>query len=97
MNCFQDGGIMNRVIDVAFNSIKDQQTRKFRIVPDRLNGFEIRSDAEAAQNRQQEMIHNMKAGRNRKVMWFHLLIHCLVTAIFFGPKRDWVHLEWPKS
>jgi len=63
----EDGGIMNRVIDVLFNSVNNQQTRKYRVLPDRLNGFEIASDADAAQSRQTEMINNMKAGRSRKV------------------------------
>ena len=63
----QDGGMMNRVIDVLFNSIRDNQTKKYRLVPDRLNGFDIVEDVDAAQVRQTEMINNMRnSSRNRK-------------------------------
>lgn len=63
----QDGGVMNRVIDVLFNSIRDNQTKKFRLVPDRLNGFDIVEDVDAAQIRQTEMINNMRSSsRNRR-------------------------------
>ncbi len=57
---------MNRAIDVLFNSIRDLQTKKYRLVPDKLNGFEIVSDADAAQSRQTELINNMKSSRNRR-------------------------------
>ena len=57
---------MNRVIDVLFNSVKDLQTKKFRLVADKLNGFEIVSDVDAAQSRQTEMINNMRSSRTRR-------------------------------
>jgi len=64
----EDGGVMNRAIDVLFNSIAEFQTRKFQLKPDRLNGFNIQGDADAALERQQELAHNLKApGGGRKV------------------------------
>ena len=57
---------MSRSIDVIFNTIRDCQTKKFRILPDKLNGFEIVGDADAAQSRQAEMMSNMRASRGRR-------------------------------
>jgi len=59
----EDGGVMNRVIDVIFNSIKDVQTKKFRVIPDRLNGFDIVSDVDAAAARNEERISNIQKVR----------------------------------
>ena len=42
------------------------QTKKYRLIPDKLNGFDIVSDADAAQSRQYEMINNMKNSKNRR-------------------------------
>jgi len=56
----QDGGIMNRVIDVLFNTVKNVQTSKYRLQSDRFNGFEVSSEAEAKQT---ELINNMKNGK----------------------------------
>ena len=51
---------------MIFNSLADLQTRKFQLKPDKLNGFEIVSDADAALERQQELVHNIKTpGRRR--------------------------------
>jgi len=62
----KDGGIMTRAIDVIFNSVADLQTRKFQLKPDKLNGFEILSDCDAALERQQELVTNIKTpGRRR--------------------------------
>ena len=47
----QDGGTLPRAIDVIFNSIEDLQTKKYQLKPDKLNGFEIQNDADAAIDR----------------------------------------------
>ena len=47
----KDGGVMSRAVDVIFNSINDLQTKKFQVKPDKLNGFEIISDVDAALER----------------------------------------------
>lgn len=48
-------GIMPRCLDELFKSIADYQTKKFVFKPDRLNGFEILSDADAMLERQADM------------------------------------------
>jgi len=64
----KDGGIMTRAIDVIFNSVSELQTRKFQLKPDKLNGFEIMQDCDAALERQQELVSNIKTpGRRRGV------------------------------
>ena len=47
----QDGGTLPRAIDVIFNSIEELQTKKFQLKPDKLNGFEIQNEADAAMDR----------------------------------------------
>ena len=37
----QDAGTLPRAIDVIFNSLDELQTKKFRMKPDKLNGFEV--------------------------------------------------------
>jgi len=62
----KDGGIMTRALDVIFNSVGEMQTRKFQLKPDKLNGFEIQADSDAAYDRQQEAVGNVKTpGRRR--------------------------------
>eukprot|EP00092_Neocalanus_flemingeri_P041223 GFUD01044883.1.p1 GENE.GFUD01044883.1~~GFUD01044883.1.p1 ORF type:complete len:890 (-),score=276.71 GFUD01044883.1:140-2809(-) len=61
----KDGGIMTRAIDVIFNSVSELQTRKFQLKPDKLNGFEILSDCDAALERQQELVNNIKTPGRR--------------------------------
>lgn len=51
-----DQGIMPRCLDVLFRTIADYQTKKFVFKPDRLNGFEIQSEADALLERQADMI-----------------------------------------
>jgi kinesin family protein 23 len=48
----QNGGIMPRCLDVIFNSIGRYQAKKFVFKPDRMNGFDIQSDADALMERQ---------------------------------------------
>ena len=47
----QDGGTLPNAIDVIFNSIEDLQTKKYQLKPDKLNGFEIQNEADAAIDR----------------------------------------------
>lgn len=51
-----DQGIMPRCLDVLFKTIADYQTKKFVFKPDRLNGFEILSEADAMLERQADML-----------------------------------------
>lgn len=51
----QDAGIMPRCLDVIFNTIRDYQTKKFVFKPDKLNGFDVQSEADAMLDRQQEL------------------------------------------
>uniref|UniRef100_A0A1B0CZ59 Kinesin-like protein n=1 Tax=Phlebotomus papatasi TaxID=29031 RepID=A0A1B0CZ59_PHLPP len=51
----QNQGIMPRCLDVLFKTISDYQTKKFVFKPDRLNGFEILSEADAMIERQAEL------------------------------------------
>ncbi|RLU15340.1 hypothetical protein DMN91_012334 [Ooceraea biroi] len=51
----QDAGIMPRCLDVIFNTIKDYQTKKFVFKPDKLNGFDVQSEADAMLDRQHEL------------------------------------------
>ena len=53
-------------MDVIFNSINDLQTRKFQVRPDKLNGFEIQSEADAALERQQELVTNIRVPSRRR-------------------------------
>ena len=55
----QDGGIMPRSLDVLFNSIAHYQAKKYTYKPDKMNGFEIQSDIDALQERQQELMRNI--------------------------------------
>lgn len=47
-------GIMPRCIDTLFNTIGPYQTKKFIIKSDRMNGFEVQSDNDAAEARNLE-------------------------------------------
>ncbi|XP_055689472.1 kinesin-like protein KIF23 [Lutzomyia longipalpis] len=60
----QNQGIMPRCLDVLFRTISDYQTKKFVFKPDRLNGFEILSEADAMIERQAEM--NAKFNKIRR-------------------------------
>lgn len=48
-------GIMPRCLDALFRTIADFQAKKFVFKPDRLNGFDILSDADAMLERQAEL------------------------------------------
>jgi kinesin family protein 23 len=51
----QNGGIMPRCLDVIFNSITNYQAKKFVFKPDRMNCFDVQSDADALMDRQKEL------------------------------------------
>ncbi|XP_015597469.1 kinesin-like protein KIF23 [Cephus cinctus] len=66
----RDGGIMPRCLDVLFNSIANYQAKKFVFKPDKLNGFDVQSDADAMLDRQNELhtgLMNQRNGKNGKV------------------------------
>ncbi|XP_015434193.1 PREDICTED: kinesin-like protein KIF23 isoform X2 [Dufourea novaeangliae] len=62
----QDPGIMPRCLDVIFNSIANYQTKKFVFKPDKLNGFDIQSEADAMLDRQNEFHAGLMSQRNGK-------------------------------
>lgn len=51
-----DQGILPRCLDVLFNSIGELQTKKYVFKPDRMNGFEVQSEADAMLERQKKDI-----------------------------------------
>ncbi|XP_053684824.1 kinesin-like protein KIF23 [Sabethes cyaneus] len=55
----QHRGIMPRCLDALFRTISDYQAKKFVFKPDRLNGFDILSDADAMLERQAELHSRM--------------------------------------
>lgn len=59
-----DQGIMPRCLDALFSTISDYQTKKFVFKPDRLNGFEILSEADAMLERQADM--NARFAKTRR-------------------------------
>ncbi|CAL1548953.1 unnamed protein product, partial [Lymnaea stagnalis] len=52
----QDQGILPRCLDVLFNSIADLQAKKYVFRPDRMNGFEVQTEADAMMERQRREI-----------------------------------------
>lgn len=56
-------GIMPRCLDSLFRTISDYQAKKYIFKPDRLNGFEILSEADALLERQAEMNQRFVGGR----------------------------------
>lgn len=67
----QDAGIMPRCLDVIFNTIANYQTKKFVFKPDKLNGFDIQSEADAMLDRQHELHAGLsqraRLGKHRKI------------------------------
>lgn len=59
----QDAGIMPRCLDVIFNTITNYQTKKFVFKPDKLNGFDVQSEADAMLDRQ----HELHAGISQRI------------------------------
>lgn len=60
-------GIMPRCLDLLFQTIGDYQTNKYVFKPDRLNNFEILSEADALLERQQEMNQRFKSNLKHKL------------------------------
>lgn len=56
----QDGGIMPRTLDCIFNSISGFQAKKYVFKPDRLNGFEVQTEAEAKADCVSELHRNIQ-------------------------------------
>ncbi|XP_035825557.1 kinesin-like protein KIF23 isoform X2 [Aplysia californica] len=52
----QDQGILPRCLDVLFNSIGELQSKKYVFKPDRMNGFEVQTEADAMLERQKKDI-----------------------------------------
>ncbi|XP_034950215.1 kinesin-like protein KIF23 [Chelonus insularis] len=63
----QNGGIMPRSLDVLFNSITNYQAKKFVFKPDKLNSFDIQTEADAMLERQQELHAGLMTPRNGKI------------------------------
>ncbi|XP_039966326.1 kinesin-like protein KIF23 [Bactrocera neohumeralis] len=55
-------GVMPRCLDALFKTISDYQAKKYIFKPDKLNGFEILSEADALLERQAEMNRRFAAG-----------------------------------
>lgn len=55
----QNRGIMPRCLDVLFKTISDYQAKKFVFKPDKLNGFDVLSEADAMLERQAELNSRM--------------------------------------
>ncbi|KAL0122232.1 hypothetical protein PUN28_007166 [Cardiocondyla obscurior] len=51
----RNAGIMPRCLDVIFNTIANYQTKNFVFKPDKLNGFDVQSEADAMLDRQHEL------------------------------------------
>ncbi|KAL6261964.1 hypothetical protein P5V15_007047 [Pogonomyrmex californicus] len=68
----QDAGIMPRCLNIIFNTIANYQTKKFVFKPDKLNGFDVQSEADAMLDRQHELHTDFsqrtgRLGKHRKV------------------------------
>jgi len=50
-----DSGMMPRCLDVIFNSIASNRAMKYVFKPDRMNGFDAQSKADAMLDRQKEL------------------------------------------
>lgn len=61
-----DRGIMPRCLESLFKTIADFQTKKFVFKSDKLNGFEILSEADAELERHSEMIARFGKNHRRK-------------------------------
>ncbi|XP_037572766.1 kinesin-like protein KIF23 [Dermacentor silvarum] len=62
-----DGGILPRCLDVVFNSIGEYQARKYVFKPDKLNGYDTQTMAEAMAEYQQDIMpHTPKPPKIRR-------------------------------
>jgi len=62
----QKAGIIPRSLDVIFNSIMHLQAEKYVFKPDKMNGFEVQSEADARKERQRELTAYMKSARPQR-------------------------------
>ncbi|XP_053675408.1 kinesin-like protein KIF23 [Anopheles nili] len=62
----QHRGIMPRCLDALFRTIADYQAKKYTFKPDRLNGFDILSEAEILLERQTEMNAKLTKSTRKK-------------------------------
>ena len=60
----QDQGILPRCLDVLFNSIDELQSKKYVFKPDKMNGFEAQTEADAMMERQRRDIMPKMLGTN---------------------------------
>ncbi|XP_075988847.1 kinesin-like protein KIF23 [Anticarsia gemmatalis] len=58
----QNCGILPRALNIIFKTINDFQAHKYVFKPDKMNMFDIQTEAEAMLERQQEL-HKFKSGR----------------------------------
>lgn len=58
----QNCGILPRALNIIFKTINDLQAHKYVFKPDRMNMFDVQSEAEAMLERQQEL-HRFKSGK----------------------------------
>jgi kinesin family member 23 len=58
-------GIMPRCLDSLFRTISDYQAKKYVFKPDRLNSFEILSEADACSERQVELHSRLNKNRRK--------------------------------
>lgn len=58
----QNCGILPRCLNIIFKTINDLQAHKYVFKPDKMNMFDIQSEAEAMLERQQEL-HKFKSGK----------------------------------
>ncbi|KJE94425.1 kinesin-like protein KIF23 [Capsaspora owczarzaki ATCC 30864] len=56
-------GILGRVLDVVFNSVRSQQASPMTIKPNGTNGFTLQSEAKAIEERRQAKASAQKSGR----------------------------------
>ncbi|XP_067941465.1 kinesin-like protein KIF23 [Watersipora subatra] len=66
----QDPGILPRCLDMVFNSIKGVQATKYVFMPDRQNGFNVQSEADAMYERQQREVLPGKGKQREKMTDF---------------------------
>lgn len=63
----QDLGMLPRCLDTIFNSISFQQSKKYVFKPDKMNSFEIQSEAEAMLERQKrDAMQTLSSNSNSK-------------------------------
>ncbi|XP_014280741.1 kinesin-like protein KIF23 [Halyomorpha halys] len=62
----ENPGIMPRCLDVIFNSIYEYQAKKYVFKPDKLNGFELQSDADAKLDRDHALLSHISQNKGSR-------------------------------